>query len=228
MKLLLIEDEKQLSDALCQILIKNKYETTAAYDGERGLDEALSRIYDIILLDIMLPQKNGLEILRRIRSEGISTPVLLLTAKGEISDRVRGLDYGADDYLPKPFATEELLARIRALSRRKGEWVKNELCFSDLCLNLSTYELFCDGLSVKLSNKEFEIMRYLLMRPRIVVGKEDLLTRLWGYENAAVANNLEVYISFLRKKMIFLKTHVKIICLRNVGYQLEETVCSEI
>ena len=227
MKILLVQDEAQLSDALCQILGKHRYEVTQAYDGERGLDEALSGIYDIVLLDIMLPKKDGLEVLRQIRAAGLSTPVLLLTAKGEVSDKVRGLDYGADDYLPKPFATEELLARMRALGRRKGEIMDDVLSFSDLSLSLSAYELCCGSQRVKLSHKEFEIMKYLLLRPRIVVSKEELFTKLWGYDATAAANNLEVYVSFLRKKLLFLKAGVKITCLRNVGYQLEEASCSD-
>ncbi len=228
MKLLLVEDEIQLSDALCQILGKNRYDVSPAYDGEQGLDEALSGIYDVILLDIMLPKKDGLEVLRQIRAAGLSTPVLLLTAKGEVSDKVRGLDYGADDYLPKPFATEELLARIRALGRRKGEILDDVLAFSGLSLSLSSYELCCGSRKVKLSNKEFEIMKFLLLRPRVVVSKEELFTKLWGYDATAAANNLEVYVSFLRKKLLFLQSNVKITCLRNVGYQLEEAACSDV
>lgn len=223
MKLLLVEDEKQLSDALCQILSKNRYEVFPCYDGETGLDEAMSGIYDVVLLDIMLPRLDGLEVLRQLRGAGISTPVLLLTAKGEITDKVKGLDCGADDYLPKPFATEELLARIRALGRRKGEIITKEtLSFADLKLDLATYELSRRSLHVKLSRKELEMMKYFFLRPHVVVNKEDLLTKLWGFENSAASNNLEVYISFLRKKLAYLGSGVKINCIRGAGYQLEE------
>lgn len=227
MKLLLVEDEKQLSDALCHILEKNRYQTVPVYDGERGLDEALSGIYDIILLDIMLPKRDGLEVLRRLRSAGVGTPVLLLTARGEVSDKVTGLDCGADDYLPKPFSTEELMARLRALSRRKGEFIVGDaFTFADVSLDLSTYELSRGGMRLRLSKKEFEIMKFFFLRAHAVVSKEEILTKLWGYENAATDNNLEVYISFLRKKLLYLGTGVKISCIRNVGYQLEEPSCS--
>lgn len=228
-RILLVEDEKQLSDALCQILMKNKYEVYPAYDGETGLDEALSGIYDTVLLDIMLPKRDGLSILRELRKQKISTPVLLLTAKGEVQDKVKGLDCGADDYLSKPFSTEELLARLRALSRRKGEIiVDNALQFADISLDLSSYELSAEGRSVKLSSKELEMMRYFLLRPSAVADKEDLMVKVWGYDSAAESNTLEVYISFLRKKLQYLHSRVKITCLRGVGYQLEDTLCSKI
>lgn len=226
MKVLLVEDEKLLSDALCQILSKNHCETCPAYDGETGLDEALTGIYDVILLDIMLPGLDGLEVLRQIRAAGLSTPVMLLTAKGETGDKVRGLDCGADDYLAKPFASEELLARVRALCRRKGEIIADQaLSFSDLTLDLSAYELVRGGLRVKLSNKELEMMKYFFLRPNMVINREELLTKLWGFEGAA-GNNLEVYISFLRKKLLYLNAAAKIVCIRGVGYQMEGPTCS--
>lgn len=223
-RLLLVEDETQLSNALCQILAQNKYQVFAAEDGETGLDEALSGIYDLILLDIMLPKINGLEILRRVRKEGISTPVLLLTAKGEIQDKVRGLDAGADDYLAKPFSTEELLARVRALSRRKGELVLDDtLKFGDFQLELATYTLRCASNEVKLSARELELMKYLLLHSKGIAGREELTVKLWGYDNPTESNSLEVYISFLRKKLGFIGSNTKIFCIRNVGYQLQYT-----
>ncbi|MCR1898342.1 response regulator transcription factor [Irregularibacter muris] len=222
MKALLVEDEKQLSEALIQILKKNKYTVDGVYNGEDGLDYALTGIYDVIILDIMLPKLSGLEILKRIRQENISTPVIMLTAKGEISDKIRGLDCGADDYLPKPFSTEELLARLRALARRKGEVIKDEtLSFEDFSLNLSTYLLEGEKNSIKLTAKEVEILKYFLLRPGRVVNKENLLVKIWGYESEAENNNLEVYISFLRKKFQYIGTKAKISTLRGVGYKLE-------
>jgi DNA-binding response OmpR family regulator len=223
MKLLLVEDERQLSEALTQILKKSKYQVDAVYDGENGLDYALTGIYDIIILDIMLPKLNGLEALKKIRADNISTPVILLTAKGEISDKVKGLDLGADDYLAKPFAPDELLARLRALGRRKGELINDDvLSFADFSLNISTYVLEGKTSSVRLALKEMEMLKYLLLRPGRVVSKDDFITRLWGFESDAEDNNIEVYISFLRKKLQYIGTTAKISTIRGVGYKLEE------
>lgn len=222
-KLLLVEDEKQLAEALTQIFKKNKYLVDVVFDGEDGLDYALTGIYDVIILDIMLPKLNGLEIIKNLRAENISTPVIFLTAKGEISDKIRGLDYGADDYLAKPFSTGELLARIRALGRRKGEVINDDiLSFKDISLNLSTYALEGKENSVKLSVKEMEILKYFLLRPKRIVNKEDLITKIWGYDSNAENNNVEVYISFLRKKFQHIGTKVKISTIRGIGYKLEE------
>ncbi|QUH19737.1 response regulator transcription factor [Alkaliphilus sp. B6464] len=223
MKVLLVEDEKQLSEALIQILKQNKYMVDGVYNGEDGLDYALTGIYDVIILDIMLPKLNGLEILKKIREENISTPVILLTAKGEVLDKIKGLDCGADDYLPKPFSTDELLARLRALTRRKGEVINDDtLYFEDFSLNLSTYILEGRKGNVRLALKELEILKYFLLRPGIVVNKEDLIIKIWGYESEAENNNIEVYISFLRKKLQYIGTQAKISTIRGVGYKLEE------
>lgn len=223
MKLLLVEDEKQLSEALTQILIKNKYSVDAVYDGDDGLEYGLTDIYDIIILDIMLPKLNGLQILKKLRKEGISTPIILLTAKGSVEDRITGLDLGADDYLPKPFSPEELLARLRALSRRKGEVINdNILEYGDVQLNISTYDLECNGTSITLTQKEFEILKYFMQRPKNVVSKDDIISKLWGYDSDVEHNNIEVYISFLRKKLAYINSSVKITTLRRVGYKLEE------
>ena len=223
MKVLLVEDEEQLAEALMQILNKNKYMVDGVYNGEDGLDYALTGIYDVIILDIMLPKLNGLEILKKIREENISTPVILLTAKGEVSDRVKGLDCGADDYLPKPFSTDELLARLRALTRRKGEVINDDtLSFGDFSLNLSTYILEGNNGNVRLTLKEVEILKYFLLRPGRVVSKEDLIIKIWGYESEAENNNIEVYISFLRKKLQYIGAEAKISTIRGVGYKLEE------
>jgi DNA-binding response OmpR family regulator len=192
------------------------------YDGEDGLDYALSDIYDLILLDIMLPKLNGIEVLKEIRKEGLSVPVLMLTAKGEISDRVTGLDSGADDYLPKPFATEELLARIRALSRRKGEVpTTDDLEFGDITLTPSTLMLTKDATEIKLTLRECELMEFLILRKGLIASKEMIIDKLWGFDSEAEHNNVEVYISFLRKKLSFLKSNVVIATTRGVGYALE-------
>lgn len=223
MKLLLIEDELQLSDALSQLLHKNKYSVDAVYDGEDGLNYALSGIYDLIILDIMLPKLNGVEVLKELRKNNISTPVLLLTAKGEITDRVTGLDAGADDYLVKPFDANELLARLRALSRRKTEIINdNALSFGDLTLNLSNYDLKTSSESIRLTLKEFDILKYFMERPNLIVTKDDLITKVWGFDSEAEYNNIEVYISFLRKKLTYLKSSSKISTLRGIGYKLEK------
>ena len=222
MKLLLVEDEKQLSEALQQILIKNKYSVDAVYNGDEGLDYALTGVYDVIILDIMLPKLNGIEILKMIRKRKISTPVILLTAKGSIEDRILGLDSGADDYLPKPFSPDELLARLRALTRRNGDFInENILEFSDIKLNLSTYDMEVNDNSITLTQKEFEILKYFMQRPKLVVSKDDLITKLWGFDSDIEHNNIEVYISFLRKKLAYVESNVKITTIRRVGYRLE-------
>ena len=222
MKLLLVEDEKQLSEALQQILIKNKYSVDAVYNGDEGLDYALSDVYDVIILDIMLPKLNGIEILKMIRKRKISTPVILLTAKGSVEDRILGLDSGADDYLPKPFSPDELLARLRALTRRNGDFInENILEFSDIKLNLSTYDMEVNDNSITLTQKEFEILKYFMQRPKLVVSKDDLITKLWGFDSDIEHNNIEVYISFLRKKLAYVESNVKITTIRRVGYRLE-------
>ena len=200
MRLLLVEDEKQLCEALKHILTKNKYTVDAVYNGADGLDYALTGVYDVIILDIMLPKLNGLEILKMIRKRKISTPVILLTAKGSVEDRILGLDLGADDYLPKPFAPEELLARLRAVTRRNSELINdNILEFADIKLNLSTYEMESNDTNITLTQKEFDILKYFMQRPKLVVSKDDLITKLWGFDADIDHNNIEVYISFLRK-----------------------------
>ena len=221
MKILLVEDEQDLNDAVCQILRASRYEVTPAYDGETGLDEALSGVYDLLVLDIMLPLRDGLSILREYRAAGGKAPVLLLTAKGRVQDKVQGLDSGADDYLAKPFAAEELLARLRALSRRGKEFLQDDcVSFGDLQLDLSGYELRCGDSRVRLSNKEFDILRHFFLNQDQVIRKEDLLVKFWGYDSSADNNNLEVYLSFIRKKLGFLKSQVRIVSIRGVGYRL--------
>lgn len=223
MRILVIEDELHLAEALTQILKKNNYIVDTVNDGESGLDNALSGIYDLILLDIMLPKINGLEVLKQIRKEEITTPVILLTAKGEISDKVVGLDSGADDYLSKPFATEELLARIRAMSRRKGEVLPdNILRFGDIELNPETLMLTCGRKEVKLILKESQLLELLITRKNSASSKELIIEKIWGFDSEVEHNHVEVYISFLRKKLQHLNSKVKINTVRGVGYTLQE------
>lgn len=222
MKLLVVEDEIQLADALSEILRRNKYSVDTVYNGIDGLDNAVTGVYDCIILDIMLPGMNGLEVLGNIRKEKISTPVLLLTARCEIDDKINGLDCGADDYLTKPFVTEELLARIRALTRRKGEVFDDDrLDYGGLELIKSTLSIKCSENDVKLSLKEYQIMELLISNPRQILPKERIIEKIWGYESDVEYNNIEVYISFLRKKLVIISAPVQIKTARGIGYYLE-------
>lgn len=221
MRILIIEDEIALADALGQIMQKNKYLTDACHDGISGLDCAMTGIYDVIILDINLPKMNGFDVLRALRINKTSTPVLMLTAKDEIADKVKGLDIGADDYMTKPFNTEELLARIRSLGRRSANTVcENVLTFSDVSLNLSTYELTCGTSSLKLGLKEFSIMELFFRNGTAVISKEQIIEKIWGYDSNAEYNNVEVYISFIRKKLLHLNSAVTVKTVRGVGYCL--------
>lgn len=224
MRILVVEDEIHLAEALAQILKKNNYTVDVSNDGEDGLDNALSGIYDVIVLDIMLPKMNGLDVLENIRSEGFDTPVILLTAKNEISDKVRGLDSGADDYLAKPFNTEELLARIRALGRRRGEIVANTntISFADITLNTQTLKLSSGASEITLTLKESELLEHLMLHKGLVCSKEQIIEKLWGFDSEAEANHVEVYISFLRKKLAFVHSKASINTVRGVGYTLSE------
>ncbi|MBQ3138765.1 MAG: response regulator transcription factor [Ruminococcus sp.] len=222
MKILVIEDEVQLADALCELLKRNMYSADVCYNGIDGLDNALTGVYDCILLDIMLPGMNGIDVLRHIRSEKISTPVLLLTARSEISDKINGLDCGADDYLTKPFVTGELLARVRALTRRKGEIVdENKMEFHGLALHKNTCSISCDGNDVKLSLKEYNVMEMLIANPGQILPKERIIEKIWGSESDVEYNNIEVYISFLRKKIASISADVQIKTARGIGYFIE-------
>ena len=222
MNILIVEDEKRLADVLVQIMREAKYQAEAVYDGQDGIDYALGGDYDVIILDVMLPKKDGFAVVRALRESKRATPVLMLTARSDVSDRVAGLDCGADDYLTKPFATEELLARVRALSRRQGEIVLDVLQYGDLELSVDTHDLKCSARSVRLSLKEFEVLRILMSAPRTIVSKEMLITKVWGYDSEAEANNVEAYISFLRRKLHYLGSRVSINVIRKVGYRLEE------
>jgi len=221
-RILIVEDEVQLSEALGAILEKNNYIVDRVFDGESGLDYILSDIYDGAILDIMLPKLNGIEVLKKARKEGISTPIILLTAKGEVEDRIIGLDCGADDYLPKPFYVEELMARIRALTRRKGEVQSdNLLSYGDITLNIGNLELGSKENSIKLTAKESGLLELLINRKDMISNKDDIISKLWGYESEAEHNNVEVYVSFLRRKLSYLKSKVAIKAIRNLGYILE-------
>ncbi|MBO4385959.1 MAG: response regulator transcription factor [Treponema sp.] len=223
MRILLVEDEVRLSQALVEIFQKNKYCVDAVYTGPEGLKYAQSGIYDAIVLDIMLPGMDGITILRTLREEKNDVPVLFLSAKDEISDKVKGLDCGADDYMTKPFSTDELLARVRALTRRKGEVKEDTLTFGDLTLDKNKCELQkVGGASVKLSLKEFQIIELLFEAPHQVIKKERIIEKIWGGDSDAEYNNVEVYISFIRKKMDYLKVQTVIRTARGIGYSLEE------
>jgi len=221
MQILVIEDEKRLAEALQQLLSEKKYMVDLAFDGMDGLSMALSGIYDVIVLDVMLPKMNGLQVVGELRKAKVETPVLMLTAKDQVNDKVAGLDAGADDYMTKPFAPIELFARINALTRRLGEVIIDKLTFSDTDLNLSTCDLCCNDKSVHLNYKESEIMKILMSNPGKVTTKDELIVKVWGYDSNAVDNNVEVYISFLRKKLDFIGSSAQIVSLRKIGYRLE-------
>ena len=224
MKLLLVEDEYRMAQALCEILRQENYEVDHCVDGNNGLEAMESGIYDIAILDVMLPGLNGFEIAKRARKAGIRTPILMLTAKAEIDDKVMGLDSGADDYLTKPFATKELLARVRALGRRNIDTADGALKFEDIELDVTTATLTCisNGNSVRLSEKECRILEYLIANQNQILTREQLALKIWGIESEAEYNNVEVYVSFLRKKLKLLKSKVKIKAVRGMGYKLEE------
>lgn len=221
MRVLIVEDEKRLAEALTEIMREQHYVVDAVYDGEDGLAYALSVQYDVIVLDVMLPGRNGFDMVRALRANKVATPVLLLTARDELTDKVTGLDCGADDYMTKPFVPEELLARIRALARRQGDVVLEELKYHDLTLSISTRTLACGQKSVRLGFKEFEVLHLLMANTGIILSKEDLINKVWGAESEAEDNNVEAYISFLRKKLSFLNARVQINTVRKVGYRLD-------
>ena len=223
MRLLLAEDEKSLSRALVKILEHGKYSVDAVYDGEEALDYLETADYDGVILDIMMPKKDGLEVLQTIRKQGNTVPVLLLTAKSEIDDKVRGLDLGANDYLTKPFAPPELLARIRAMTRAQTPQMDSSLHVGNITLDTSSYELSSPGGSFRLANKEFQMMEMLMSNPKQLISTERFMEKIWGYDSEAEINVVWVYISYLRKKLTALKANVAIKATRNAGYSLEVT-----
>ena len=224
MNILIVEDETALAEAVEHILRKAGHNTDRVSDGQSALDYIRLGAYDLILLDIMLPKLDGLSVLRQIRSEGVQTPVLMLTARTTVPDKVAGLNAGADDYLTKPFDPEELLARVGAMTRRKGAMVLNELSFQDLALDLNTVTLRCGQRDVQLSPKEFALARLMLSEPSMTYySKALLISRAWGLDSEATDNNVEAYLSFLRKKLRYLGSRVTIKNLQRIGYRLEVT-----
>ena len=222
MRILLVEDEKRMAEALCEILRLEKYEVDHYVGGLDGFDAIESNIYDIVILDVMLPGMNGFEIAKRVRSQGITTPILMLTAKAELDDKVTGLDSGADDYLTKPFMTKELLARLRALGRRTLGTTDGVLSFADITLDTSTLALSCttNGQSVRLSEKEYRILEYLISNSGQILTREQLAVKIWGFESDAEYNNVEVYMSFTRKKLSYVEAKTEIKAVRGIGYEL--------
>ncbi len=222
MRLLLAEDEKELSNALVTILKHNNYSVDAVYDGLEALDYLQAENYDGAILDIMMPKMDGLTVLKKLRASGSDLPVLMLTAKSEIDDRVLGLDSGADDYLTKPFATKELLARIRSMTRRQAEVTDNVLRYANIKLDRSTFELSTEQGNFRLANKEFQMMEMLMANPKILISTDRFMEKIWGYDSEAEINVVWVYISYLRKKLAALNANVVIKASRGVGYSLEE------
>ncbi|MBQ7972980.1 MAG: response regulator transcription factor [Lachnospiraceae bacterium] len=222
MRILLVEDEKRMAQALCEILRLEKYEVDHYANGLDGLAAMESNIYDIVILDVMLPGMNGYEIAKRGRSQGITTPILMLTAKAEVDDKVTGLDSGADDYLTKPFMTKELLARLRALGRRTHDTTDGVLSYADIALDTSNLTLSCttNGQNVRLSEKEYHILEYLIANRGQILTREQLAMKIWGFESEAEYNNVEVYMSFTRKKLAFVEAKTEIKAVRGVGYEL--------
>lgn len=221
MKLLYAEDEEEMSEAVVDILTYHKYTVDAVYDGEETLSYAHAEQYDGIILDVMMPKKSGLQVLKELRAEGCKTPILLLTAKAEVEDRIEGLDLGADDYLPKPFVMGELLARVRAMLRRREEFTPNVLTCGGVSLNQSTYELSGNGKRFVLPNLEYRLMELLMLNQGIYLSSEDILVKVWGYDTDAEIGTVWVYISGLRKKLAAIDKKVEIRAKRNVGYTLE-------
>ena len=221
-RVLVVDDEKLIVKGIRFSLEQDGMEVDCAYDGEEAIELAKKTEYDIVLLDVMLPKLDGFTVLRRLRAEGSTTPVLMLTARSELTDRVNGLDSGADYYLTKPFEPKELLACIRALTRRQPELRQTDaLKYGDLRLEKTSFTLSCGERSVRLSRKEFDMMEMLMLNQKLVITKEKLLLKVWGYESDAEDNNVEVYISFLRKKLAYLGSRVSIGTVRKVGYHLE-------
>ncbi len=226
MRILLVEDERMLSDAICKFLRRQHCLVDTSPTGPEGLDHALSGIYDAIILDVMLPGLDGFSILKRLRAEGISTPVMMLTARSGLEDRINGLEAGADYYLPKPFHMEELLACLHTITRRRDAEPSALLAFGDIELLEREGKLVCQttGRSVKLGAKELALLELLLRNPGQILPRETLIQRVWGFDGDAEYNNLEVYISFARKKMAFVGSQIKIKAVRGLGYTLEDAV----
>ena len=222
MKLLVAEDDRRMAGVLKELLKEEGYDLDLAYDGEEALDFLMADMYDLVILDVMMPKKDGFSVVRRMRQEGMRTPVLMLTAKGEVDDKVTGLDSGADDYMVKPFLSKELLARVRALIRRNIGSPDGSLAFGDITLDTSKALLSCvtTGESVRLSEKEMKILEHMIANQGQIVSRESLAMRIWGFENDAEYNNVEVYMTFTRKKLRFIGALTEIKAVRGMGYEL--------
>ena len=222
MKLLVAEDDRRMAGALKELLKEEGYDLDLAYDGEEALDFLMADMYDLVILDVMMPKKDGFSVVRRMRQEGMRTPVLMLTAKGEVDDKVTGLDSGADDYMVKPFLSKELLARVRALIRRNIGSPDGSLAFGDITLDTSKALLSCvtTGENVRLSEKEMKILEHMIANQGQIVSRESLAMRIWGFENDAEYNNVEVYMTFTRKKLRFIGALTEIKAVRGMGYEL--------
>ncbi len=220
MKILIIEDEKILADSIKSLLESKGFEAEAVYDGETGKDYAKLGVYDLLILDVMMPKMNGFEVARTVRKNRCSTPILMLTAKSSLEDRIEGLNAGADYYLTKPFDSRELLACINALLRRQGGQV-DEMVFGNTILDLSSSMLICKGKEIRLSAREFDVMRALFNAKGRNLSKETILAKVWGYDSNAVENHVEVYVGFLRKKLATIGSNIKIESIRRLGYHLE-------
>jgi len=220
--ILIIEDEYSLADAVAETLRNEKFNVCIKTNGEDGEDEALTENYDLVLLDVMLPGKNGFEILRYLRQEKIKTPIIMLTAKAEIDDKLNGLEHGADDYITKPFAMRELMARIKAVLKRTNDIEDTGyLEFGDLVLDLKNAKLKCNDNEIQISGKEIELLEQLLLNKNQILSKENLIERVWGYESETEYNNVEVYITFIRRKLKLINSKVSIKAVRGIGYRLE-------
>ena len=222
MRLLLAEDEKELSKALTAILERNNYSVDAVYDGQSALEYLEMDNYDGVILDIMMPKVDGLTVLRKVREKGNLIPILLLTAKSEVDDKVEGLDAGANDYLTKPFHSKELLARIRAITRTQAAQTTSKLTFGNVTLDQATFELSTANGSFRLANKEFQMLELLMSNPHQLISSERFLEKIWGYDSETELNVVWVYISYLRKKLTALHADIQIKATRNAGYSLEE------
>lgn len=221
MKVLIVDDEVKLADALAELFKQNKILADVVYDGEDGLFYAKNGDYDVVILDVMMPHMNGYEVVQRLRQNKNNVPVIMLTAKEEVSARVKGLDCGADDYLTKPFATEELLARVRALARRQSEMIYDTISYKDITLNTSNYKLECGNKSVSLGAKEYEILKLLLTNPTQVISKDTIISKVWGLDCDITENNVEAYMSFIRKKLFYVGSKLNVLTKRMLGYYLE-------
>lgn len=223
LKILIIEDEYNLADAISSLLKSKKYDVEIRTDGELGLEEALTNIYDLIILDVMLPHKNGFDILRELKDENITSKVLMLTAKSTIEDKMNGFNNGADDYLTKPFHMDELLARVNVQLRKANNIFNDTIELGDIVLNIRSMELYNknEKYTVKIIGKEFQLLEFLMNNPNRVIEKEQLFIKIWGYDSECDINTLEAYISFIRKKLKLIKSKINLKAIRNMGYILE-------